>query len=233
MDRAVRISHLAITGAALAFLMFFAIASWILWQNRGLRIEPLITAWKEAAPARGNVDALLTKAETDLPPPSKIQGLLTAATDTLGAAKDTATATQRAVSATSANLNRPCAGNAGPDACGTLAQWNKTVIKAGDAIVTTQDEEKDEVIPHTLAAMDALAAAGGGVNDFLKSEAVRETAENLAGTAENMNTLSGNAAKVSDKLTNDFLARKPWWKRVGADAEDLLKLAGAGAALAK
>ena len=40
------------------------------------------------------------------------------------------------------NLNRPCKGPAGPDACGTLAQINKAVIDAGDATVEAQLQVK-------------------------------------------------------------------------------------------
>lgn len=39
---------------------------------------------------------------------------------------------EMAANGTIANINRPCKGSAGPDACGTLAQINKVAIAAGD-----------------------------------------------------------------------------------------------------
>lgn len=78
------------------------------------------------------------------------------------------------------HLNRPCKGASGPDACGTLAQINKTAIDAGDAIVTTQRAEM-ATIPHVTAAMDQFGMAAqhlSGTADTLKG-----TADALTGTA--------------------------------------------------
>lgn len=63
---------------------------------------------------------------------------------------------------TSSNLNRPCKGKAGPDACGVLAQLNKTVIKAGDAVVTTQVEERNAV-EATVSASKAMSRAATSI----------------------------------------------------------------------
>jgi hypothetical protein len=50
-------------------------------------------------------------------------------------------------------INAPCAGN---QPCrGTLGLINKTVAKVGDAVVTTQLQER-AITPHTVAAMDTL-----------------------------------------------------------------------------
>ena len=52
------------------------------------------------------------------------------------------------------NLNRPCA----PGPCGLLPNGAKVETKVGDAIVTTQIQER-AIAPHTLAAMDSFKTA--------------------------------------------------------------------------
>ncbi len=76
------------------------------------------------------------------------------------------------------SVNRDC-GSGKP--CGLIANVNKTVIKAGDAVVQTQTEEKkvaDSIAPHTIAAMDKLGSS----------------ADNLGSTAKSL-------GKTSDELT--------------------------------
>lgn len=75
-------------------------------------------------------------------------------------------------------VNRDC-GSGKP--CGLIPNINKTVIKAGDAVVQTQIEEKkvaDSIAPHTIAAMDKLGSS----------------ADNLGSTAKSL-------GKTSDELT--------------------------------
>lgn len=95
-----------------------------------------------------------------------------------------------AFAATLANVNRPCKGMSGPDACGTLAQINKTVVKVGDAIVTTQLQERDAA-PHLIVAMDALNDSAhrlGGTADALTAMAVATT-----GSADTLTATLGDA----------------------------------------
>lgn len=82
------------------------------------------------------------------------------------------------------HLNRPCKGTAGPDACGTLAQINKTVITAGDAIVTTQLVER-AAEPHIVAAMDEFS----------------QTAKHLSGTADSLSLTVRAATGTFDAAT--------------------------------
>jgi uncharacterized phage infection (PIP) family protein YhgE len=70
-------------------------------------------------------------------------------------------------------VNRPCA----PGPCGTLANADKMIIKVGDAIVTTQIQER-ATAPHVIAAMDTF----------------RDAAIHLSGTAD---SLSGTAAALT------------------------------------
>jgi hypothetical protein len=68
-------------------------------------------------------------------------------------------------------INAPCIGN---EPCrGTLGALNKTIIKVGDAVVTTQIKER-EITPHTIAAMDKFGEAADKFWDA--SDALKETA---------------------------------------------------------
>ena len=109
------------------------------------------------------------------------------------------------------HLNRPCKGASGLDACGTLAQINKTVITAGDAIVRTQLIER-AAQPHIIAAMDEF----GQTAKHLSS-----TADSLKGTAD---ALTGTAQGATDTLAEG--------KRTIAAAQPLLsQLTANGASL--
>lgn len=156
-------------------------------------------------------------------------------------------------------LNRPC-GNGHP--CGLIANANKTLVKVGDAIVTTQLTER-KATPHVTAAMDALkdsavqlsgtanaatgsltaatdalnegkrtiqaaqpllasyTRAGDSLNDLLRDRAIHQTVQNVADMTASGSIVMGNAAKVSTKLTNDFTAKKPWYRKLGPMAGDL------------
>ena len=79
------------------------------------------------------------------------------------------------------HLNRPCKGPAGPDACGTLAQINKTVITAGDAIVRTQLIER-AAQPHIISAMDEFGQTAKHLSST--ADSLKGTADALTGTAQ-------------------------------------------------
>ncbi len=67
-------------------------------------------------------------------------------------------------------INRPCGGGR---PCGLLANVNKTFAKVGDAIVTTQLQER-AITPHTVSAMDTFKDAAtrlGGTADALTGTA--------------------------------------------------------------
>ena len=109
------------------------------------------------------------------------------------------------------HLNRPCKGSAGPDACGTLAQINKTAIDAGDAIVRTQLIER-AAQPHIISAMDEFSQT---------AKHLSSTADSLKGTAD---ALTGAAQGATDTLAEG--------KRTIAAAQPLLvQLTANGASL--
>lgn len=90
-------------------------------------------------------------------------------------------ATLTATDATLANVNRPCKGKAGPDACGTLSQLNKTAIDIGDITVTTQMQVKQTA---TLVSQYGQMLSGIALDVHGEmSEAQKATAA-LTGTAQ-------------------------------------------------
>jgi len=107
------------------------------------------------------------------------------------------------------NVNRPCRGAAGPDACGTLAEANKTMVKIGDAIVTTQFQER-AVQPHIIEAMDEFGA----------------TARHLNSTADAATGLLGTANTALDQLNDNTTGLSPLMRaylNTGNDVDELLK----------
>jgi hypothetical protein len=109
------------------------------------------------------------------------------------------------------HLNRPCKGPSGPDACGTLAQINKTAIDAGDAIVRTQLIER-AAQPHIIAAMDEFG----------------QTAKHLSSTADSLSGTAHSATRTLDAATDTIGEGK----RTIAAAQPLLaQLTANGASL--
>jgi hypothetical protein len=114
------------------------------------------------------------------------------------------------------HLNRPCKGPSGPDACGTLAQINKTAIDAGDAIVRTQLIERNTA-PHVTAAMDQFGTAAVHLSS---------TADSLAGTAH---AATGTLDAATDTLgegKRTIAAAQPLlasYTNAGDDLDALLK----------
>lgn len=113
------------------------------------------------------------------------------------------------------HINRPCKGASGPDACGTLAQINKTAIDAGDAIVRTQLIERASQ-PHIISAMDEFG----------------QTAKHLSGTADSLSVTAraatGTLGAATDTLTEGkrtIAAAQPLmesYTRSGNDLDALL-----------
>lgn len=116
------------------------------------KITKMAQNWATAAPAKGKVDALiqtasgtLQAAKNAIPSHSEVMQPIDAATQ---GARDADALIRR----TDDHLNRPCGGGY---PCGTLAEANTVLAKTGDAIVTTQIQERD-ITPHTIAAMDSI-----------------------------------------------------------------------------
>ena len=90
-----------------------------------------------------------------------------------------------AVNATLVNVNRPCKGPDGPDACGTLAQINKGVIRMDDLATTAQMQVKQSglLITATTQNMDKVATSVTG-----EVSALQDTTKALTKTAQTAST---------------------------------------------
>lgn len=96
------------------------------------------------------------------------------------------------LSLTLQQVNRPC-GTKIKDLtlpCGALATLNKTVVKIGDAVVTTQRQER-AITPHTIAAMDNLNRAA----DALTRTANAAT-QTLHGASLTLSTMNDSIAST-------------------------------------
>jgi ElaB/YqjD/DUF883 family membrane-anchored ribosome-binding protein len=97
---------------------------------------------------------------------------------------------------------------------GTLHEVNKAVVKIGDAIVTTQMQER-RITPATLAAVNSLATIAPHVNAVMDSatrtaDAATETLHSASGTLQTVNEKAGpmleaytGAAKDLDSVIRD------------------------------
>jgi hypothetical protein len=93
-------------------------------------------------------------------------------------------AASKGIADTFDNLNRPCA----PGPCGLLPNGTKVETKVGDAIVTTQLQERTTA-PHVIAAMDTFNTA---------AQKLGSTADSLSGTAT---ALTGTATAATATLS--------------------------------
>ena len=67
----------------------------------------------------------------------------------------------------------------------------------------------------------SIASAGAHLDELLKRKAIEQILDNVAGMTSNANGILVDGRKVSDKLTNDFVAPKPWWKKIGPSLSDV------------
>jgi hypothetical protein len=112
-----------------------------------------------------------------------------------------------------------------------VAQHLQGTADAGTALLASAKATTDTLPPligHTQTAIDKIlpiesriTTTAGDLDAFLKSQAVTGTAENAAKITANLAAITADGQKVSDKLTEDFTAKKPWWKRVGPSLEDV------------
>ena len=101
---------------------------------------------------------------------------------------------------TLAAINRP--------GTGTLAEANKAIVKVGDAIVTTQLQER-AITPHTLAAVDSLATIAPHANALMDSaaktaDAGAETLHSASATLQTINSGTGPLLAAYTQSGNDL-----------------------------
>ena len=94
------------------------------------------------------------------------------------------------VNATLADINRPCKGAAGPDACGTLAQLNKSVIDIGDITVVAQKQvaQSGELIAATTSTISTV-----GTSVISEVNALHQTTD---AATQSLQTLTAAATPV-------------------------------------
>jgi hypothetical protein len=190
--------YASIIGAALAASVFFGVLTGLVLRCRTLpdQAADTLRAW---TPKTGEVDADLTGIYRVLPEPGKLNRLADAATQTVSAFSQVAPAATAAINATAANINRPCAGHSGPGSCGTLAQANKTMIDAGDAIVTTQIAERTAA-RQMVATMGDVDADAKDLDADLKDPAMHDAAANLATAEATSNGILLDVKKETDQM---------------------------------
>jgi hypothetical protein len=99
-------------------------------------------------------------------------------------------ATINSLNNTLVNINRPCKGKAGPDACGTLAQLNKTAIAIGDITITTQTQVKQSA---TLIAQYGQMLNGIALDIHGEMGEAQKATAALTGTAQAATKTLGTA----------------------------------------
>jgi hypothetical protein len=73
----------------------------------------------------------------------------------------------------------------------------------------------------TQAPIAAFGQDAADLDALLKDEAIHRTLVNTADLTGNANGVVADGRKVADKLTEDFTAKKPWYKKIGPPIEDL------------
>jgi hypothetical protein len=103
------------------------------------------------------------------------------------------------VNATLVNINRPCKGPDGPDACGTLAQVNKGVIRMGDLATTAQMQVKQSgvLIAATTKNLDAIGTSVTATMGHLNGTAAA-LATTASAATDSLHTLSTHTATAID-----------------------------------
>jgi hypothetical protein len=150
-----------------AIVAVIAIAAAICYLCRALVIDvagipALVAVYQHAAPHPGAIDSTLASVNASLPAAGKLSAVADNANKLLAA-------TTVGVQTTTTSINRPCSA----DGCGAIAQVNKTLVKIGDEVVTTQLEQR-KVFPHVTDAMDSFKATADGATKA--ADAVAEVA---------------------------------------------------------
>jgi hypothetical protein len=116
-------------------------------------------------------------------------------------------AASKGITDTFDNLNRPCA----PGPCGLLPNGTKVETKVGDAIVTTQIQERTTA-PHVIAAMDTFNTA---------AQKLGTTADSLSGTATALTGTATAATATLGEGKRTIAAAQPLLAAFTQDGKDL------------
>jgi len=201
-----RIHKLAQTGAALAVLVFFSSATYVVLRAPNLLLH---------------ADGTLTRTEAVL---SKARATM--------ANLDTATK----VWAGSATAQSQAVTDLTTDAHGTLSQVNKLAASMNQsaldlheelgalhkttdqatrlaAALSASAETANTTIAAAQPALAVYARTGEDLDALLKDEAIHRTIANVAGMTDQGNAILFDFRQVADKETADWLRPVPWWKK--------------------
>jgi len=137
-----------------------------------------------------------------------------------GKTLDAANGAIQGVDSTIANLNRPCKGKAGPDACGTLAQINKTDIDIGEAVITMQRQvaQTGKLTAAAATTLQTTANRASGALTALTGTAKAAT-ETLHGASLDLEAVNDSIQvtkpliEASAKTVQDYGAIAPYLKQ--------------------
>ena len=96
----------------------------------------------------------------------------------------------------------------------TLDAGTDLTVQATATLKTVNDKAGPLLAAYTQSGVDLDA--------LLKSHALTDTLDNAAGTSRNVQDITADFARVTDKASADYLAPKPWYKKVGRFAGDAL-----------
>jgi hypothetical protein len=199
-------------------LAVIAIAMAICYLCRALVLDvagvPALTAaYQQAAPKPGAIDSVATNLNAALPGAGKLTALVEHADKLL-------TVTSNGIQQTTANINRPCA----QDGCGTLAQVDKTLVRVGDELTTTQLEQRN-VFPHITAAMDSLKGTADGATGATQAVAglasdphLKAILAHADGMSDSGDKILADAYKEEHKLLFPDKKKLSFWGSVYAGA---------------
>lgn len=198
-----------------------------------------ILLWIYAPPILRHADGVLTRAEG-------VESKINATATNLDKASKQWADSERAISGDVADTMLQARGtlSGAQEAFASIppvAQHLQGTADAGTALLASAKQSTDALPPLIGSAKDAIedteltlstySNAGDDLDAFLKSQSVTSTAANLAETTAHAAAITGDAQKVSDKLTKDFLAPKPWYKRALPPMGDLWDIFAAAARL--
>ena len=102
------------------------------------------------------------------------------------------------------------------DAIATTAQGATDTLSEAQTDLATARTSLVAIPP----LMEAYTRSGEDLDTLLRSQAISGTLENVDALTGNLNGIAADGRKVTDKLTTDFLAPQPWWKKIGRFASD-------------
>jgi hypothetical protein len=120
------------------------------------------------------------------------------------------------------NQTQPLIENAAKAIASTSEHADKAIDAAAGA--TLQAQTDLATLNGTIAAgqplLETYKRSGDDLNEILEQKAIKKILDHAAGVLESSDGIAADGKKITDKLTVDFLAPQPWWKKAGRYAGD-------------